>query len=80
MPYISQEARKAIDVGVNPTTSGELTYAIYQLIFQYWKNNKGLGFGAIAHILGALDSAHQEFYRNIVVPYEDAKKQEHGDI
>jgi hypothetical protein len=89
MPYIDQRERPRItwrhadgslqldvkEVG----TPGELNYAITLLIKQYWEDH-GERYAAINDIVGALECAKAEFYRRVVIPYEDGKIKEHGDV
>lgn len=86
MPYIKKEDRKDIfDHGDNSIVidaidnSGELNFAITVLIQQYFGRNGGR-YQQINDIIGALEGAKAEFYRRTVVPYEDMKIQENGDV
>ena len=85
MPYINQERRYEIDNdGLCPQTPGELNYAITKLISNYIRakcNVTGpITYQVINDILGALGGAGQEFYRRIVVPYEEKKIKQNGDV
>lgn len=85
MPYIKQERRKEFravaNSGGNPITitSGDLNYEITRKLTKYIQFN-GLSYLTINDILGALEGAKLEFYRRIVVPYEDKKIEENGDV
>ena len=84
MPYIPEDRRHSIcSLGADggnphPQTSGELNYWITEQIIGYMKY-KGLNYATINDIVGALSCATQEFYRRVVVPYEDKKILENGD-
>jgi len=83
MPYIKPEAREPLNptryiymVADNP---GELNYQITELIKEYFLKN-GENYQAINDVLGALEGAKAEFYRRVVVPYENKKKELNGDV
>lgn len=77
MPYIDPKYRKIAET--QAMSSGELNYAITKLIASYLERN-GLNYSKINDVLGALTGAQLEFYRRIVVPYENAKMAENGDV
>jgi len=77
MPYIRQYDRP--EARTNPLTPGDLNYAITCLIVQYVGSYK-LNYTFINDVLGALEGAKLEFYRRVVVPYENAKLAENGDV
>lgn len=80
MPYISKERRSAIEVlGETPATAGELNFALTKLILRYLRL-KGKSYATFNDILGALDAAAREFYRRVVVEYEEVKKTANGDV
>lgn len=84
MPYIKQTRR--IELGTLrdgvfeiPQTAGELNYLFTQMALAYistWHTD----YQKINDVLGALEGAKLEFYRRIVVPYEQKKIEENGDI
>lgn len=78
MPYISQARREDLQVE-HVKTPGELTYDFTLLIMKYVDNQK-LSYQTINDIVGALEGAKLEFCRRVVVPYEDAKILENGDV
>jgi len=93
MPYINQDDRKYLDeelAGIiakikvisqkanDPhAVAGLLNYVTSKIALgvipekRYW---------AIAMITGAMHNAADEFYRRYVVPYEDQKIKEFGDV
>ncbi len=78
MPYIKDERKK--DVLENgATNAGELNYLI-----TYWINQYVLDYDkkykTFNDIMGALEGAKAEFYRRVVVPYENIKMAENGDV
>jgi len=88
MPYVAEEARakyaklledfrRVIDVpGITP---GELNYLISCLSYEYVVR-KGKNYTHLNDVMGVFDSASKEFYRRVVVPYEDRKITENGDV
>jgi hypothetical protein len=81
MPYILQERRKDIlDSGlVDIDTPGELNFGISALCNEYARKH-GMSYSTINDILGALTGATLEFNRRVVIPYEDVKIIENGDV
>lgn len=79
MPYIKQQRRHDLHLGDFPTTAGELNFEITWKILEYWNYHAG-NYQTINDILGALEGAKLEFYRRIVVPYEDKKIKENSDV
>ena len=83
MPYISQVARQTVDAH-GPTTPGELNYAITRLLVKYASyahaSIEDISYMTLNDMLGALEGAKLEFYRRIVVPYEDCAKLRNGDV
>lgn len=79
MPYIKRERRDQLKVTSWPLNPGELNYIITDICLSYFheghKNYQGIN-----DILGALEGAKLEFYRRVVVPYEDRKIIENGDV
>lgn len=79
MPYIPDDRRAEMKVGIAPETAGELTYCIYRdcKAFLATKPNRYI---TLAMVIGAIECAKQELYRQVVAPYENGKKEEHGDV
>ena len=90
MPYISQQRREelakvtpSLDKEL-PKTSGEIQYLIADLINKFMNSTEAeegkLRYQHMNDVMGALSGAQQEFYRLVVAPYEDSKKNENGDV
>jgi hypothetical protein len=83
MPYINQPIRDMIDEtplgDVDVNTPGELNYAFTRLAHNYLRAN-GESYSNFNDIIGALEGAKLELYRRRVVPYEDKKIEENGDV
>jgi hypothetical protein len=85
MPYIAQKRRDDMDMGeLTPQTPGDLNYAITKAINDYLQDRtlyKGdYSYVDLNDIIGALEGAKLEFYRRVVVPYEEQKRFDNGDV
>jgi len=78
MPYIPKELRYEVAVRY-PVTPGELNYLFTKIIRQYMVK-KGLNYQTINDIIGALEGAKLEFYREVAAPYENEKRELNGDV
>lgn len=84
MPYIKQTERTAIDKAVAEIVKviyspGTLNYAITKILLAY-TDVEQRSYITYNEIIGVLECAKQEFYRREIVPYEDEKKKENGDV
>ena len=79
MPYINQHSRDDIDSGVVPVTPGELNYLLTVTILEYVRE-VGERYSTFNDVIGALEACKLEFYRRTVVPYENTKIEENGDV
>ena len=85
MPYIKQEDRLRFQLLTRQiketeiTNAGELNYLITKLITHYIQSN-GTKYQVMNDIMGALSGADKEFYRKVIVPYEEEKEKENGGI
>lgn len=81
MPYISQSERDLVedDGYLIPQDAGGLCYVISSICGGYVRV-KGLNYATLNGVLGALEGAKLEFYRRVVVPYEEQKLKENGDV
>lgn len=89
MPYIKQEDRQRISIPVKNIlapgvrTVGDLNYAITLLCHEFLTHlhdDQKVGYADYNSVVGVLESAKLEFYRRMIVPYEDTKIQENGDV
>jgi len=62
------------------TTPGELNFEFSVLIEDYLKANWPVNYQVLNDVLGALSGAAAEFNRRVVVPYEETKLAENGDV
>ena len=81
MPYISHDRRKGLKPKSKdfPECAGDLNYQITMLLLDYLKFN-GKQYSHFNDIIGALEGAKLEFYRRHVVPYENQKIVDNGDV
>jgi len=79
MPYIKPELKNELRYYRTPENAGELNFVFTNLIIQYVKDNN-LSYQTINDVVGALEGAKAEFQRRIVIPYEDTKIKENGDV
>ena len=80
MPYIDKNARLRLEGGAAPETPGELNYVISCLVDQYLISKGGLRYININEVIGVLECSKLELYRRVAAPYEDAKRDESGDV
>ncbi len=89
MPYITQKRRKELDQHLAPLLkeleaplgsyeAGEINYVITRMLLAVW--NVRNSYSTAAHLIGILDTAKSEFYRRAVVPYEEEKCSQNGDV
>ncbi len=80
MPYIDDNARTRLAGGAPPETAGELNYAITRLVDDFLVRQGPLRYTHLNTAIGVLECAKLELYRRVVVPYEDVKIREAGDV
>lgn len=92
MPYIDAEDRRALDPKINDLAAtidgaamclpadaaGLLNYSITRLIMQTIGRQRR--YWAFCLAIGTLFCVALEVYRRVVAPYEDMKKDLHGDV
>lgn len=81
MPYIKPEDRKDFAEGLeklDPQNPGELNYVISKILLKY--TQKDIKYSRFNDAIGATECAKLELYRRFVVPYEEKKISENGDI
>jgi len=82
MPYISQDDRLDLftnDNGPEPNHAGELNCLFTSIIIKYIDQH-GLRYSTLNDVIGVLECCKLELYRRIIIPYEDRKIAENGDI
>jgi hypothetical protein len=79
MPYILEEYRQGV-LKRKPETAGELNYFITYHIQRYLGDRLRQDYTAYNEVIGVLESVKLEFYRRVVVPYEEQKRFDNGDV
>lgn len=84
MPYITKERKMRLNESVSRLNEriespGELNYVFFTLAFGYLKKF-GMRYAILNEIMGVFSSCASEFYRRVVIPYEDDKRRENGDV
>jgi len=83
MPYVRRNYRKMLlpenFKSCIPEEPGGLNFLISALMNEYIELN-GLNYSTINEVMGAIESAKQEFYRRVAIPYEDDKIVVNGDM
>ena len=90
MPYIQTKDREALEPSLTELTCqlndkpGELNYLITRLVKQFltvrFCRTGNIGYTDLNEVYGVLMAAAAEFYRRKVVPYEETKIKENGDV
>jgi hypothetical protein len=86
LPYIPESDRKHFDpyidaLAVAISTPGEFNYVISALIQRIIEDfDDPVHYEDYNSILGVLDAAKLEYYARVMRVYEDAKKDENGDV
>lgn len=80
MPYINSTSRRLLAELTEPMTIGELNYVITMACLRYLKTNTKESYRHYNEIIGVLECAKLEMYRRKVVPYEEDRRHENGDV
>jgi len=86
MPYIEQEKRRMYEPELSSLkdkldveSKGDLTYLVFCLGLEYF-NRKGVSYTSISNAISCLTDAAEEIRRKHLIPYENLKIKENGDI
>jgi hypothetical protein len=81
IPYIKKEERPALDEHINRfhagLSAGELAYIVYRLLL---RATLGGSFVTYATMIGAVGLTLFRFIVKVVMPYEDDKQCQNGDV
>ncbi len=80
MPYIKKERRIMLDEYNLPQNAGELNYCLAKICNKYLVTGEKINYQRYNDIIGALEGCKLEIYRRLVIPYEDKKIAENGDV
>jgi Domain of unknown function (DUF6899) len=87
MPYIAQDNRKIYDSRLKDIVAlvrsgsngpGDLNYCFSRIVWSIF--DAAPSYTAANTLLGVLEAVQKEFYRRKVVPYEDSKMIQNGDL
>ncbi len=88
MPYIKQEDRLLFEPFLNDLfgcfnekdfTPGDLNYLMTRLCHEFLVKNE-MSYTNCNAVMGVFSSAANEFYRKVVVDYENDKAEKNGDV
>ena len=88
MPYIKKEQREKYLSPIEELVSilnsqskdsldGQVNYVITVLMKRVYKPDS---YNTLNSAIGVLESIKQEFYRKVVVPYEEDKERDNGEV
>lgn len=86
MPYIKQINRSMLKSTTDaladnpPITVGDLNFILTSACKAYLAKQLYVNYQAYNDVIGALECCKLEMYRRSVVPYEDEKIAENGDV
>lgn len=78
MPYITDERRSCLFYEA-PVTPGELNFLLTSLCLSYLQH-RPRSYDHYNAVIGALESCKLELYRREIIPYENKKIKENGDV
>jgi len=82
MPYIKLVDRVVYEIAVSSLpltmTAGELNYFITRIILRFLGPEPH--YENLNAAMGVLEAVKHEMYRRLAAPYEDKKREEHGDV
>ena len=83
MPYIKIGRRKELENDIENLAekimgAGELNFVIFSLVKRLI--GEGYEYASLNMVMGVFESCKLEFYRRVVVPDEELKITENGDI
>ena len=86
MPYVDKVTKRKVGVDflrrkedIFISTAGELNYIITKFLKIYMRD-RVKNYTLFNEVMGVLGSATAEFYRRVMVPYEDKKIEDNGDV
>lgn len=87
MPYIKQKRRDPIDHELEGIiecielyTVGDMNYAITRMIHKWVQTHGGVSYPVLSKARAILNDADDEFYRTVMLPYENLKCKENGPV
>lgn len=86
MPYIPKEDREPIDLLLAPlirelTCTGKWDMGLLNYVFtRILLGMKAERYSQYSSLRGVLADVSQEYYRRVMVPYENERKEDNGDV
>jgi len=84
MPYICSKDRERFDqaaiLGLKAQSVGDLNYILTMVCLGFLAKNKPNHYKDYNDVIGALECCRLELYRKKVIPYENQKIKENGDV
>lgn len=85
MPYTKQVSRNKQDLLITKLCEaieekGDLNYTICELVAQLILKTGGMGYTNVSNWIDGVHGAEAELRRRLLVPYEDEKIRENGDV
>ncbi len=79
MPYIPEDLREQFAIDAIASNPGQLNY-LFTRASTLYLSQRGRSYQTLNDCIGALECCKAEFYRRVVVPYEEQKKEVNGDV
>ncbi len=85
LPYIKSHTRQRFENSLHsimqniPQDAGELNYLITRIIDLYIQI-KGKNYANLNEVIGVVECVKLEYYRRIILDYENIKINENGDV
>lgn len=85
MPYIEALSRERLDPLLYPLqvtieSRGDLTYCFTKLLLSQLPPRDQWTYTLLSSLRATLHDASDEYYRRVMVPFENAKKDVNGDV
>jgi hypothetical protein len=85
MPYIAQRNREQLDLPIaalveHISSPGELAYCLTKLVISQLPPRDMWDYRTLSALRGVIQDVSDEFYRRAMVPYEESKRDVHGDV
>jgi len=85
MPYIKDPEKREMADSINDLSmfiesKGDLNYAICELVGRCIIDSDSLSYTGMSELIDAVHDAEAELRRRLLVPYEDLKIIENGDV
>jgi len=85
MPYIKPEDRSLLDAALAKLLDqgiccpGDLNYVLTRIVAEYLASGN-FDYAALNEVIGVLECCKLELYRRVLIPYENKKRDENGDV